>query len=74
MAAYAVFRVNSDLDLPPFSHPYRGYEFASADNADSDGAFVPQLSLNVVPEPSTMAIFLAGSVVLTAYGWRSIGR
>jgi autotransporter-associated beta strand protein len=49
-AAYAVFRANPDVHLPPFSLPYRGYEIASANNTDNGGAFVPKLQLTVVPQ------------------------
>jgi hypothetical protein len=70
-AAFAVFRVNPDVDLPPFSTPYRGYELASADNTDNGGTFVPRLSVTVVPEPSTLVMFLGNVAILAVYGLRN---
>jgi hypothetical protein len=66
VAAYAVFRLNPDVELPPFRLPYSGYVVASADNTDNNGAFVPRLTLDVVPEPSSVAAF--ASLSLTGIG------
>jgi hypothetical protein len=75
-AAFAVFRVNPDVHLPPHSGNYRGYEIASADNTDNGGAFVPQLLLDVapVPEPSTLLLGIVGAAVLSGYGCRRRSR
>jgi len=70
IADHAVFRVNPDADLPPFSGPYRGYELASADNTDGGGGFVPQLRLDVVPGPSLIVLAVCGGVVAAGVGWR----
>ena len=69
-AAYVVFRINPDVDLPPFSGRLRGYELASADNANE--SFRPRLNLTAaaVPEPSTLVLWSLGAVALVGLGWR----
>ena len=54
--AFAVFRVNADIPLPPNNPPRRGYLVAMADYPDP--AFRPELDLTTtaVPEPSTLAM------------------
>ena len=61
-APFAVLRVNPDSDLPVFSGPLRGYELASANHPNP--AFVPRLTITVVPEPSTSVTFLGAMAFL----------
>lgn len=71
MAAFAAFRLNPDIDLPVYSHPYRGYVVATADNANH--SFRPRLNLmgDVIPEPSTFIIWsLLGAIGFGAGWWR----
>src|SRR5262249_28076777 len=68
-AAYAVFRVNPDVHLPPFSGNYRGYELASADNTDDGGAYAPELNLTVAPAPNSLALAVVGVLLLSGWGW-----
>jgi hypothetical protein len=74
VAAFAVFRANADVHLPPrFSRRYSGYELASGDNTDGGGAVAPQLRLTVVtvvPEPGTLTLSLLGAATLTGWRWR----
>ena len=69
IAAYVVFRANPDVHLPEHSGQYRGYELASADNADS--TFVPRLDLNIVtPEPASIVSLSLGILALAGASWR----
>jgi hypothetical protein len=71
VSAFAVFRFNPDKPLPAPSPPIRGYLLATADNADP--RLLPELDLTVngVPEPSSLTL-LGGFAVVAAgyYRWR----
>jgi hypothetical protein len=66
-AAYAVFRVNADIELPSGSPPIRGYLLATGDHADDS----PSLTLSAVPEPVSLIAWSVLSGLLLAYGRRT---
>jgi hypothetical protein len=71
VSAFAVFRFNPDKPLPAPSLPIRGYLLATADNANA--SLLPQLDLTVngVPEPSSLTLLGGFATVAAGYcGWR----
>lgn len=73
-SAFAVFRLNPDIELPEQSGPLRRFEFASADNTDNGGAFVPVLEINAVPEPGAVALLLSAAGPLAVLCWSRIKK
>lgn len=67
---FAVFRVNMAIDVIPDSGDLYGYDLASAENVDNGGANIPQLTITVVPEPSSMTMVIVGALMLFAVAWR----
>lgn len=79
IAAYAVFRLNADINLPVGSGQYRGYEIATADNPDS--TLQPQLQMEVdavaAPAPTGLTLLTSGLatlLLLAAYRRSTGGR
>lgn len=72
VSTFAAFRFSADIDLPVYSGWYRGYELASADNANA--SYRPQLSLTTtdaqVPEPSSLVLFSGLGIMGLAMGRR----
>jgi hypothetical protein len=59
---FLVLRVNPDIPLPSPNPPMRGYYLATADNPNP--SLLPELTINTVPEPSTLVLAALASLIL----------
>lgn len=68
---FLVVRLNPSIPLPSFSFPERGYNVATADNSNS--SLLPELTINSVPEPSSLALGILAGLTLLAFGANRTG-
>jgi hypothetical protein len=62
---FLVLRINPDITLPSPNPPMRGYYLGTSDNPNA--SLVPELTINTVPEPSTLVLAVLGGLGLLAF-------